>query len=291
MHPRHALLLLATVALAWGINWPIGKALLQYLPPIWIVTLRSALGALALLVFCGLRGRLVWPRRADLPVILSVGLLHMAAFSVLASIGLQHVPAGRSVVLAYTTPLWVLPGAWLLLGEALTRRRLVGVGLGLAGLLLIFNPLSFDWQDQRAVLGNALVLLAALCWAASILVVRRHTWVTPPFELVFWQALLASALLLPLALHVEGVPRIAWHAELVAMLLYGALFGIALAHWALGIVSRALPATTTSLGLLGVPVCGTLCSALALGEPLGAPLLGALALILLGIGVGTLRRG
>lgn len=52
---------------------------------------------------------------------------------------------------------------------------------------------------------RAWLLLAALCWAASILYVRSHRWVTPPFELVFWQALLATCLLVPLALILGGI--------------------------------------------------------------------------------------
>lgn len=284
---RRAWLLLVAIAVAWGINWPVGKALLGHLPPIWVVALRSALGTVALLAICLLRRRFVIPKRGDLPVILSVGVLHMTAFSVLVSVGLQFVPAGRSVVLAYTTPLWVVPGAWLLLREPLTGRRLAGVGMGLLGLLLIFNPLAFDWHDVHAVLGNGLVLLAALCWALSILYVRSHKWVTPPFELVFWQALLATCLLMPLAWLLDGVPKIDWQPGLAGLLLYGGVFGIALAYWAVTTVNRTLPASTTSLGLLGVPVFGLVCSAIALGEPVALPLVLAMGLILGGIGVGT----
>ncbi|ODU16901.1 MAG: transporter [Variovorax sp. 67-131] len=288
---RAAPWLLGAVALVWGINWPMGKATLAYLPPIWTVALRTAVGALAVFLLCLLTRRLVLPKRGDLPVILSVGVLHMTAFSVLCSLGLTHVSAGRSVVLAYTTPLWVVPGAWLLLGEVPTRRRLLGAGVGLAGLALIFNPLSFDWHDRRAVTGNAAVLLAAFCWAGSILYGRAHRWVTPPFELVFWHALLASGLLLPMAVAIEGVPRIAWSPILVSQLLYGGLLGIALASWAMTTVNRMLPAATTSIGLLGVPVVGIASSSVALQEPLSAALLAALALILGGVVLGTVRGG
>lgn len=79
-------------------------------------------------------------------------------------------------------------------------------------------------------------------------------------------------------------------ARLSELLLYGGVFGIALAYWAVTTVNRMLPATTTSLGLLGVPVLGMICSALALGEAVGAALLGAMGLILGGILVGTLGR-
>ena len=41
------------------------------------------------------------------------------------------------------------------------------------------------------------------CWAANILYVRAHRWISTPFQLVFWQALLATAVLSALALVVR----------------------------------------------------------------------------------------
>ena len=190
---RQALALLTVVVLAWGFTWVVSK-LLQYMTPLWAVAARSAVAPRPAVIGTGAAPR-GWPVRADIPVILSVGLLHMGAFAALVSLGLQHVPAGRSVVLAYTTPLWVIPAARLFLGEPIGPGRRAGLLLGLAGLLLIFNPLAFDWSDRAAIFGNALVLLAALCWAANIVYVRAHRWVTPPFELAFWQALLATVVL------------------------------------------------------------------------------------------------
>ena len=189
--------------------------------PLWAVAARSAVGAAALLLLGLALRRVAWPVRANIPVILSVGLLHMGAFAALVSLGLQHVPAGRSVVLAYTTPLWVIPAARLFLGEPIGPGRRAGLLLGLAGLILIFNPLAFDWSDRAAIFGNALVLLAALCWAANIVYVRAHRWVTPPFELAFWQALLATVVLSAAAWATEGAPRVIWGADLAWLLGYG----------------------------------------------------------------------
>ena len=173
---RQALALLTVVVLAWGFTWVVSK-LLQYMTPLWAVAARAVSAAAC----CYWDWRCAGGRCAPTSVILSVGLLHMGAFAALVSLGLQHVPAGRSVVLAYTTPLWVIPAARLFLGEPIGPGR-AGLLLGLAGLLLIFNPLAFDWSDRAAIFGNALVLLAALCWAANIVYVRAHRWVTPPFE-------------------------------------------------------------------------------------------------------------
>ncbi|MFL9923990.1 DMT family transporter [Herbaspirillum lusitanum] len=287
---RQALLLLALVVLIWGTTWPVNKASLSYLTPIWGAAIRSMIGAFALLLICLGRGRLRFPPRGDWPVVCSVSLLHMSIYSMLCNIGLQHVGAGRSVVLAFTTPLWVAPGARLFLGEPLTARRLIGAVLGLLGLLLIFNPLSFDWGNAEAVQGNGLILLGAIFWAASILYVRGHRWISEPFDLLFWQALLASCVLTPSAFLLEGPPDFSWSPLLLTQLLYSGAFGIAIAYWAINKVNQALPAMTTSLGLLGVPVFGIVCSALTLGEALEPSLLAAMALIICGIALGALPQ-
>ncbi len=288
---RHALTLLAIVVLAWGFTWVVSKLLLQYMTPIWAVAARSLVGTAALLMLGLALRRVAWPLKADIAVILSVGLLHMGAFAALVSLGLQYVPAGRSVVLAYTTPLWVIPAARLFLGEPIGRGRQAGLALGLAGLAVIFNPLAFDWHDGDAVFGNGLVLLAALCWAANIVYVRAHRWVTPPFELAFWQALLASVVLAGVAWAAEGTPRVVWSPDLGWLLGYGGVFGIAVAYWAAVNVNRSLPAGVTSIGLLGVPVVGLLCSAAILHEPLSTPLVVGMALIVAGIAAGVLDKG
>jgi drug/metabolite transporter (DMT)-like permease len=288
---RAALLLFAVVVMTWGLNWPVTKTMVHSVSPLWTTAIRSAIATVALFVLLLARGQLIAPRRGDVPVILSITLLHMVAFSALVAFGLKLVPVGRSIVLGYTTPLWVAPAAWLLLGEAMTRTRLAGIGLGVAGLAVMFNPLAFDWSDTSALIGNGLILLAALCWAANILYVRTHRWISTPFQLVFWQALLATFILSVLALSIDGVPDIRWSPALAGAFLYGGLCGTALAYWAMAMVNRSLPAVTTSLGLLATPVVGVASSALGLGEPVGASLIVAMAMILGGIAIGTIPPG
>jgi drug/metabolite transporter (DMT)-like permease len=283
---REAIALLAAIAVAWGTSWPVIKAILQDLPPMWTTGLRSIIGTAILFAISACRGSVVLPQRGDVPVVLNIALLHMVAFTGLISVGLQFVPAGRSIVLGYTTPLWVTVGARLFLGEMLTPSRMIGLVVGLSGLFFLFDPSTFDWSNHNAVVGNALVLLAALCWAASILHVRAHKWVSTPFQLVPWQALLATCILMLLALTLEGVPHIEWNARLVVLLLYGGAVGIALPYWAMQTVNRGLPAITTALGLLAVPIVGVACSSIALGEPLTFALLAATVLIIGGIAIG-----
>ena len=283
-----ALLLLATVVVMWGSNWAVTKILVLSVTPLWATAIRSAIATVTLFVLLLARRQLILPRRGDIPVVLTVAVLHMGAFSALVAYGLQLVSVGRSIVLGYTTPLWVVPAAWLLLKEPVTRLRLAGVGLGLAGLALMFNPLAFDWSDRTALIGNGLILLAALCWAANIIYVRAHKWISTPFQLVFWQALLATIILSSLALSIDGAPRVVWTPALAAAFLYAGVCGTALAHWAMVTVNRSLPAVTTSLGLLATPVVGVVTSVIWLGEPTSTSLICAMVMILAGIAIGTI---
>jgi drug/metabolite transporter (DMT)-like permease len=286
-----ALFLLAVVVVMWGSNWAITKTLVLSVSPLWATAIRSAIATVTLFVLLLARRQLIMPRRGDVPVVLTVAVLHMGAFSALVAFGLQLVSVGRSIVLGYTTPLWVVPAAWLLLREPLTLWRLAGVGLGLAGLALMFNPLAFDWSDRTALVGNGLILLAALCWAANIIYVRAHKWISTPFQLVFWQALLATIILASLAMSIDGTPKIIWSPALVSAFAYAGICGTALAHWAMVTVNRSLPTVTTSLGLLATPVVGIATSVICLGEPASTSLICAMVMILGGIAIGTISHG
>jgi len=284
---RPGLFWLAVVVGAWGLTWPVNKVILADVPPLWTVAFRLAIGCAAMVAIGLAAGRLAAPPRADVPVLAGLALLHMVGFGLLASVGLALVPTGRSGVLAYTTPLWVAPGASLLLGERLTARRALGVVLGLLGLVALFNPLALDWSQRGVVLGHLAILAGALLWAASILQIRGHAWRTTPLDVLPWSLALAAVVSGGIALAVEGVPRVAWSPRLVVMLLYAGVPGTAIAYWATAMASRALPAVTTSLGLLATPVVSVTLATLWLGEPLTLSLLAAIVLILGGVALGA----
>ncbi len=165
---------------------------------------------------------------------------------------------------------------------------MAGLAFGLGGLLLLFNPASFDWSNGAAILGNGLLIMAAVATAVPIVHMRKHRWRGSAFDLAPWQCGLAALALLPLAWGLEGTPAVAWSPRLALYLAYATLPCTAFAFWALTWFSRELPAMTTSLGLLGVPLVGVTTASLELGERLSPTLLGALALIAAGVAIGTL---
>ncbi len=293
LSPSVARLLLIAVVILWGANWPVMKVGLQSMPPIWFASARMTLGAATLFALLMVLGRLKLPTRRDLPLVLTVGGLQMAAFLLLVNLALQHVEAGRSSVLAYTTPLWVTPAAMLLMSETLTPRKAAGLVLGLGGLAVLFNPLGFDWASREALVGNALLLGAAFAWSLAILHVRVHSWDSSPLQLAPWQMLVAAVPLGLLSWFSESWSTVRWSGELAVILAYNGPLATAFCFWAVVSVNRALPAITTSLSLLAVPVAGVLLSAVFLSETLTPTLVGGLLLILAGtvlVNLADLRR-
>lgn len=280
---RAAYGLLVLVILLWGANWPVMKVGLGYMPPLTFSATRMLLGALIMFAVNAAGAGIRLPSRNDWRIVLSVGLMQMGGFIMLVTIGLQFVPAGRSSILAYTTSLWVVPLAALLLSEHLNRVKRLGFVLGLAGVAVMFNPFGFNWTDPRVLLGNGLLMLGALLWAGQIVQVRGHRWDGSPLTLAAWQFSVASVVLIPLALWLEHDAHIRWEPALYAILFYNGPIATAFCFWAVLTLTRALPAITTSLATLGVPVTGVLFSVWFLGEPLTFTNTTGLMLIIAGL--------
>lgn len=288
LSPRAAIGLFLIVVLAWGVNWSVTKQLVQFFPPLWTSAIRSWIALAGLFVILGVSNNLVIPERRDIPVVLSVALLHMTVFSVLVAAGVRFLPASKAIVLGYTTPLWVAIAAPFLGKDTLTAPKLAGALLGLIGLAVILNPASIDWTNTNVLLGAAMVILAAISWAANIIYIRAHRWIASPLQLLIWQVLVATIVLSVSATIVDGLPHVEWSWKLVLLFLYSGLIGTALAYWAMSMVNKSISALTTSLGTTGTPLVGIAAAAILLGEPIDTSLAIAAGLIVTGIALATL---
>ncbi|MFO1256868.1 MAG: DMT family transporter [Gammaproteobacteria bacterium] len=282
--------LFLSVMLIWGLSWPMNKIGIQYLSPIWFTTCRLIIATISSFVVVKFLGKLVFPSKRDLPLILSIGLLQMGIFTILINIGLQFVDAGRSAILSYTTPLWVLPIAILWFNEKATFLKWMGFGLGMSGVLVLFSPWTIDWSDRQTILGNLTLLAAAFCMAISILAARNLRWHRSPLELLPWQFLVGALPTLALAFYIDPHPVAEWNAPLIMTLVYTGLIGTAIGNFAAMIVGKELPSITVSLGFLGVPIFGVLFSSLILHEAITLSIQLALLLIPSGIACLSVKR-
>jgi drug/metabolite transporter (DMT)-like permease len=285
--PAAYLLLLMTV-LVLGVNWPLLAIGVRDIPSIWLAAMRLAGGAVIVLIATAFTGRLRPPPRSDLPVLWSVSFLRLVIVLVLVFTALRIVPPGRSSVLAWTASLWTVPLAAIFLGERMTRLRTAGLILGIAGIAFLFEPWSFAWSDPRVLGGHLMLLAAAMSNAGAAVHIRRHSWTSSPLEMLPWQLLVATLPVTLLALAIEGLPHITWTASLVAIVVYQGLGATAFAVWAQTTVLRSMPAVSTNLTLMMIPVVGLVASALMVDEKITAALLAGMVLIFAGVGLNLL---
>ncbi|WP_242352076.1 DMT family transporter [Anaeromyxobacter sp. SG64] len=278
-------LLLALLVLAWAISWPVIKIGVTTVPPIWFGVLRYVLAASCLFGLVALRRELAVPPRSDWPLIAVSAVLQMGAYSALTGLALTVLPPGRASVLAFSTPIWVLPlSAWWL-HERPSRSGLFGVCAGLLGVVAIAVP-SLRPAGSRQLLAYGMLMGAAAAWAISIVFVRRHRFTATALALAPWQALAAAILLLPIAALSEGaLPPIGWGGA--ASLAYVGPVATAFGYWAVVETGRHLRASTMSTALLAAPSLGILFSALTLGEVIGPSLVAGIVLIGAGIRLAT----
>lgn len=280
---------LAGAVLLLGGAWPVTKfATNTGAAPLWFGLGRAAFSGFAAFVLLGALGRLRWPRRADLPALLAVGVLQIAGFFALAHAAIAYVPAGRTAILSNTTTIFVVPLSLLVLREAIPARRWLAALIGLAGIIVLVGPWAVDWHHGEVLVGNLFLLGAAGSWSLAIIAVRRFPPQSSMFALLPWCFAIASALLAPLAMLHGGVGH--WTPGGLAALGFIGLIGGPIGTWCVMEAAMTLPSVVASVGFLATPAVGLLLSALFLGEKLDADLLSGTALILGGVLVAVWPR-
>jgi drug/metabolite transporter (DMT)-like permease len=277
--------LLAILIVTWAASWPLIKIGVATVAPIWYACFRYWIATLCLFALIAVRREIALPSRTDWRFVVVSGVFQMAAYSGLTAFALTILPPGRASVLAYSTPIWVIPLAAWWVRERPSPAALVGTGLGLAGVLAIAAPaIHHDSREQFSA--YAMLLGAAVSWALSIVAVRAHRFMATPLALAPWQTLVAAGLLLPVALAVEGAPQPIGISGAVSLAFVGPV-ATAFAYWAVVESGRYFSATTLSIALLATPPIGLVLSTLTLGETVEPSLIGGAVLIAVGIRLST----
>ena len=258
---RDALLVLGLLSLVWSYNWVVMKQVLQWSGPFEFAAWRGSLGAVVLFA-------LLWLRKVPLrpppllPVLL-IGAAQTLGFQALVQWALVHGGAGKTALLAYTMPFWVVGVAWLVLRQRPTRMQSVAVGIAFAGLLLVLEP----WEGLGAAGSAALAIGGGLCWAIGTVLSKRMflRGEATVLSLSAWQMAVGSAGLVLVALLVDE-PSVQWTSGFIAALAYNAVLATGLAWIMWSWIVDQLPMTVSGLSSLVIPIMGVLFAWAVLGE-------------------------
>lgn len=287
---RVAYAALVGMAICFGGTWVAGKVAVDALPAFTIAATRFALASV--LLYAGsrvLRVRLAPVTRRDLPLVFGLGLSAIAVYNVLFLTGLTLAPATDGAIMVpgiapVATALLAAP----LLGERLTRRRVMGLVLAIVGLVLVVNP-GGSLGTERFV-GDLLFLAGAACWGLYSVLGRVASRRFDPVSATLYGAIAGTLVLLPFALAEGGVGELAaagvtgW-LGVGYLVVFGTIGGFVLLH--VGI--RRIGASRAAAFALLVPLVGVSSSAVLLGEAL-SPLTALGGLVIL-VGLWLVERG
>jgi drug/metabolite transporter (DMT)-like permease len=290
--PRHLgdIALLLVLATLWGGSYTFIKIGVETIPPVTLIAARTFLAGGVLLLVLRLRGLAlpadptVWRCFAVQACLNSVVPFTLIAWAE------QSVGAGLATILNSTSPIFVVLLSWLFgAGEHLPAVRLAGVGLGLAGTLLIVGTQVLAGLGGDVAAHLALVV-ASLCYGAAALFGRTFKGLDPILPAA-GSLICGAAVLVPVALVLDRPWTLAPSAASLSALVALSLLSTALAFVIyFRLIERLGSVATTSVAYLRV-LTGVAIGAVFLGESLGAEAWAGLALTVLGVAAMNLPRG
>jgi len=276
---RGSLLLLGTTLL-WGTSFPAIKYVVTRIGPLTYVWVRSLIAAAGLAPYLAYATAKRW----SLGRSLRGGLLTGVAFALglwLQGWGTRYTTASNSAFITGLNTVFVHLYA-ALRGSGYTLHLAGALALSIGGLYLLTSPAG------GFGVGDALVLMGAVMWAAQVLLVDRYAGESDPIAFTFAEMVPSIALALP-AMALEGPPHL--DPKLLLVLAY---LGVACADAAFILQvmgQRSVPPTVAALIFLLEPVFAAIFSAATLGERFKPLQLAGMALILLGIALSERAPG
>jgi drug/metabolite transporter (DMT)-like permease len=254
-----AFLALFILTLIWGYNWVVMKLAVQYASPFQFAALRTFLGAIILFVLIVLTKRPLALK--EFPTMLTLGLLQTCGFTGLLIWALVEGGAGKTAVLTYTMPFWVMLFAWPMLGEKIQGWQWLAV---VFGMVLIFDPLHIKSDGFSMILA----LCSGVSWAISAIISKKLHQRAPHLDLLnltAWPMLLGSIPIIAIAF-ILPAPPIQWTNTFIFTVLFNVILSGCVA-WVLWLYAlQRLQAGVASMASMLAPVIGVIAAWIQLNE-------------------------
>ncbi len=283
-HQKHAVWAVVATQLITGSTYLVAKLGLRELHPFTLGFLRFVItGTVYLLLFQLLANRVRPLRQLNVRLLTLMGFLAVPLNQALFLYGQRLSHSSHGALLYALTPLIVIILARLFLSEQLTVWRIIGVGLGLGGALLVLFENSASFSADSAT-GDLLIFLGVLVWAAYTILLKRALVTHSALEATGWSLILGAVLFLPI-----GIPAMLTqdfhHVSLTAWasVIYLSLLTSVLAYfvwsWALSYVEAGRIAVVSNLQ----PVVATVLAWMFLNEPITMQFLVGTGLTITGV--------
>ncbi|MFD0992759.1 DMT family transporter [Tenacibaculum geojense] len=285
---NHRILALITTSIAtiiYGVTFTVAKEVMpQYIKPFGFILLR-VLGAAIVFWLLGLFVKAKSVEKADfkqiaLAAFFGVGLNMLTFFK-----GLSYTSPINGAVIMVTSPILVLIFSSIIIKEKLTKKKVLGVLIGLIGaLILILYGSATASNSKNVMLGNFLVFINAASYAMYLVTVKKLIAKYHPIVFVKWLYLFGFLFVLPFGF--RELSQVSWHAMPVNVYYkagFVVLFTTCITYlFNLFALSKLKP-TTVSVFIYLQPVVATIYALLVGSDSLTITKVAATSLIFLGV--------
>jgi drug/metabolite transporter (DMT)-like permease len=280
-----ALLALLT-SIFWGANTVAIKLGLADAPPLRLAWMRFVVGGAAIALWAWVTGRLTGLRvgRDEWRPMLMLALIFTAQIGSM-NIGTSLTSAAHATILLnlYSVHTVVL-SHFLIPGDRLTVRRVAGVAIAYAGIVVLFAGQTGG--GPASLLGDAIVFVSAFLLAERLVYLARAVQHLDPVKLLLSQAAVGCAIFMVGSALTEATPTV-WTSRLVASIAYQGIliagFNFVVNLW---LLQRYRPSSLVPF-FLTQPLFGVVVAALLTGDPLTGELVVACVAVAIGMGLTT----
>ena len=282
-----SMVLVVLICLTWGFNQPAIKLAIHDVPPLTQCAIRSSLATLILLGLMWWRGLPIAARDGTLAAGLIAGLLFGVEFLLIYR-GLLYTTASRAVLFIYLAPFFVVIGArWLFPGDRFGPKQWLGLLMAFIGMVVAFGAPA-PTTEPRQLLGDLMMAIAALAWAATTLIIKSSALarVSPEKTLLYQLVVCVPIVALGALVFGERITAMPSVVALGSLAYQTIVVGTTFSLWFALIVKFS--ASRLSAFTFLTPLFGVAAGHLVLGEPLTPAF--ALAVLLVAAGLVLVNR-
>jgi drug/metabolite transporter (DMT)-like permease len=204
----------------------------------------------------------------------------------------RSVDSNLAAIINGAVPLFVvLLAAFFLHDEPLTVNRLVGIGIGYIGVVVLVSRSLFEGVAGSSMGGEIALVGSTLSYAVGAVYARHNMRGVPPLVPAVFQVAFAFVIVSAIALAGEQPFAVAWQPDAIFAIAWLGVFGSALAYILMFRLLARIGAGGTSVLAYLLPIVGIVSGALIKQESADATLLVGTALILGGIGLASSKLG
>lgn len=222
------MLAFALVYFFWGSTYLAIGVAVETIPPELMAGSRFVIAGTLMLAWCAWRGRGIRLTLADALRLGTIGILMLSVSNVILAWAEETVPTGLSALLVAVTPIWFLVlERWVFRGDRMTRRGLIGIPLGLAGIAVLLWPdlTATAALDRRELFAASILPLACFAWALGSALSKRWQSRIDPFSASGWEMLIAGVVNITMGFVLGEQHRAVWNLRGIGAISYLVVFG------------------------------------------------------------------